>query len=431
MAVAAEAIGLILSGLTRAAPRQSDRPAKTWPITLNLLTIALVGGAAGAPMVGALRENVQESYGVPFWAVGVAVGVLGALAGAVGLAVTSWLRGVGRLGFIRAGLATFLVGFALLWAVPAEASSIALWMLAAGWFLTTFGRGLTLVSNAVFTDLWAHRPHTGVILLHATNAVGKLAAPAVALVLLAMLSTSAFQPNAGVYSVILVALLAAAMLWPKAGVARLNASAGHRPGGGASIFRQGLFWLICVDFLFISGAEAGVASTLASFVEKQRAPALGLSARAWSQVVLAAMQMGVLSGRLIGVWVSGRFGEKPIIVACLLCAPAVVPMALATHPAVYAPAALVLGMAFSAVWPAHFSLAARHFPHDKTALAMGAGLGTLVGVNGFVLLASLVGNNPDHLPWAMMASTAAIGLYALTLLTVWWRRRPVSAADRQ
>jgi fucose permease len=410
----------------RAEPVQDAGPVKTWPITLNLLTIAFVGGAAGAPIVGALRESVQEAYDLPFWAVGAAVGALGALAGAMGLAITSMLRRVGRLQFVRAGLATFLIGFVLLWTVPASVSAVALWMLAAGWFLTTFGRGLTLVSNAVFTDLWAHRPHTGVILLHAVNAGGKLAAPAVALALLAALGTGALQPNAGVYAAMLGALVLAALAWPKSGVAELNVSAARQRPPGPSILRQGLFWLICVEFLFISGSEAGVASILASFVERQRAPALGMSARGWSQVVLAAMQTGILGGRLLGVWVSGRLGEKAIIAACLLCALAALPTALATSAAIYAPAALVLGVAFSAVWPAHFSLAARHFPHDKTALAMGAGLGTLVGVNGFVLLASLAGNNPDHLGWALIASTAGIGVYAVSLLTVWCRRRPAA-----
>ena len=434
--MAPDAIRPILSGSMHPQPAQPGGRAKTWPITLNLLTIALVGGAAGAPIVGALRENVQESYDVPFWAVGVAVGVLGAAAGAAGLVVTSLLRRVGRLQFVRAGVATFLLGFVVLWRVPAGpaplgASSIALWMLAAGWFLATFGRGLTVVSNAIFTDLWAHRPHTGVILLHATNAVGKLAAPGVALALLALVGTGAVQPNAGVYSAVLVVLLVGAIAWPKSGVAALNVPADRARRPGPSILRHGLFWLICVEFVFISGSEAGVASILASFVEKQRVPAWGMSARGWSQVVLAAMQAGVLSGRLIGVWASGRFGEKPIIVACLLCALAAVPTALVASPIVYAPAAMVLGVAFSAVWPAHFSLAARHFPHDKTILAMGAALGTLVGVNGFVLLASLIGNAPHHLPWALMASTAGIAPYALTLRIVWWRREAPGQFERR
>ena len=427
--MAPAAAGRILSALTRPDPPQPADRATTWPITLNLMMISFVSGAAGAPIVGALREGVQDAYGLPFWAVGVAVGVLGAAAGAAGLAVTSLLRRVGRLQFVRAGLTAFLAGFVVLWLVPAEpaplgASSIALWMLAAGWFLATFGRGLTLVSNAVFTDLWAHRPHTGVILLHAVNAGGKLAAPAVALALLVGAGTRAFQPNAAVYAAVLAVLLAAALAWPRSGVAALDLPADRGRPPGPSILRNGLFWLVCAEFVFISGSEAGVASTLASFVEKQRLPVWGLSARGWSQVVLAAMQGGVLSGRFIGVWVSGRFGERPIIVACLLCGLAVLPTALVASPVVYAPAALVLGVAFSAVWPAHFSLAARRFPYDKTALSMGAALGTLVGVNGFVLLASLAGNDPDRLPWTLIASTAGLAVYALSLLTVWRVREP-------
>ena len=388
--------------------------APTWRITGNLLMVALVAGTAGAPIVGALRESVQESYGIPFWAIGAGVAALGALAGVVGLAVTWRLPGVGRMTFIRTGMIVFMSGFLTFYLLPESPGPLALAMLAAGWFVLTFGRCLAAISNAVFTDLWSHRPHTGVILLHAVNSIGKLLAPLAALVLLAL------RPNALLYSGILAVLVLDALTWPRASVAALNVTARDRPVGEAAgaIIRRPLFWLMCAEFLLIGGSEAGVASILPSFIERHRLPAAGLSPRRWSEVVLVAMHLGIVAGRFGGVLVSRRLGERPIIMACLLCGLAVVPAVASASPAVYLPCFFVLGLAFSATWPAHFALMARRFPHDKTVLSMGAAMGTLAGVNGFVLLSSLIGNDPGRLPWAIVISTAGMGVFAVSFFAL-------------
>jgi len=382
-------------------------------ITANLLMVATVNGAAGAPLVGALREQAQEAFGLSRRAVGAGVAALGLAAGVGGLILISCLPRAKRLQLFRAGLLVALAGFGSYCFLPPPGPG-AIAVLCAGWFVLTFGRGLTVVSNAVFTDLWHHSPHTGVILLHATNSLGKLLAPALALLL-----TAAVTRNAVVYTVILAVLALDALSWPRpavAGLARAEQEQTAARPRGRSVLRRPLFWLICVEFFFIAGSEAGVASILPSYVENHRPGAAGLSPRAFSEVVLAVMVLGIVAGRFAGVLASRRLGERAIIAGCLLCTLAVIPAVASARPGVYLPCFFVLGVAFSATWPANFALAARSFPHDKTILSMGASLGTLAGVNGFVLLASLIGNRPEHLPLAVLVSAGSMAVFAATFL---------------
>ncbi|MCK4624791.1 MAG: hypothetical protein KAV00_05735, partial [Phycisphaerae bacterium] len=59
----------------------------TW-ITGTVLAVSLAAGAGGAPLVGALREGVQEQFALPFWVTGAGVGVLGLAAGILGMILT-------------------------------------------------------------------------------------------------------------------------------------------------------------------------------------------------------------------------------------------------------------------------------------------------------------------------------------------------------
>ncbi len=73
-------------------------------------------------------------------------------------------------------------------------------------------------------------------------------------------------------------------------------------------------------------------------------------------------------------------------------------------------------------WSAYFALAARRFPNDKTILSMGATMCTIAGINGFMLAASLIGNNPANLPWAVLASAGSIVVFAVCFFALPMRR---------
>ncbi len=390
----------------------------TW-ITGTVLAVSLAAGAGGAPLVGALREGVQEQFALPFWVTGAGVGVLGLAAGILGMILTRRLPGVRRTGLFRVGLILSFLAFGLycfirggdFWAIAG---------LAAGWFIMSLGRSFAGTSNAIFADLWHHSPHTGVILLHAINSIGKVIAPVMVLVIGAGLGG-----NARVYAVIWLVLTLVVFTWPRKAIAHLDCTEQHQHAEarkGAPVLHSPLFWLVCLQFAFIAGSEAGVTSTLPSFIERHRQGIWGLSARGFSQVVLVVMLLGIVAGRFVALIASRRAGERGIIKVCLVSAVAAVPAVLHPAPAVFLPCFFILGITFSATWPAFFALAARRFPNDKTILSMGATMCTIAGINGFMLVASLIGNNPANLPWAVLASAGSIVVFAVCFFALSMRR---------
>ncbi len=390
----------------------------TW-ITGTVLAVSLAGGAGGAPLVGALREGVQEQFALPFWVTGAGVAVLGLAAGILGLIIARRLPGIGRLALFRAGLVLSFLAFGL-YCFLQQSNFWAIAGLAAGWFVLSLGVSFTGTANAIFADLWHHSPHTGVILLHVANSIGKVVAPAMVLVIGASLGG-----NARVYAVIWLVLTLAAFTWPTKAISHLNRTE-HRQHAAArkapSVLRSGLFWLVCLQFAVIAGSEAGVTSMLPSFIEKHRQGLWGFSARGFSQVVLVVMLLGIVAGRCAALAFSRRVGERGIIKVCLPCAAAAVPAVLYPAPAVFLPCFFVLGFAFSATWPAYFAMAVRRFPNDKTVLSIGVTVCSLAGINGYILTGSLIGNNPAYLPWAVLASAVSIALFAVCFFALPMRR---------
>ena len=80
------------------------------------------------------------------------------------------------------------------------------------------------------------------------------------------------------------------------------------------------------------------------------------------------------------------------IVLCLLCGLFALPGVLMPAPAVYVPSLFLLGVTFSATWPAFFTLSARGFVADRTAYSTAAGLATQIGISLCIWMASALGN---------------------------------------
>lgn len=129
--------------------------------------------------------------------------------------LTRRLPGIGRLALFRTGLVMLFLAFGLYCFIRGD-NSWAIAGLASGWFIMSLGVSFTGTPNAIFADLWHRSPHTGVILLHAINSIGKVVAPMMVLVI-----GSGLSGNARVYAAIWVTLTLAAFAWPRKAVAHL------------------------------------------------------------------------------------------------------------------------------------------------------------------------------------------------------------------
>ena len=383
-------------------------------------------GAMGAPLIGPVREALQSDVGISRLTLGVwlfLLTVVGSLAGmAIGLAV----QNATRVGLFRAGAVSLAFG-CLLIAMAPPTPGWGLVMLGAAWLTINLALSLANTGNGIFVDLWPRTPHTGVILLHAVNALGKLAAPLLVLVL-----GTQVQTNGVVYFALFTVLAVLAFTWPRRAVADLTAMEKAQAEAGAPrLPRKPLLWLCVIQFAFISGSEAGATSILGSmiFVRGSEhvpawAAAWGMDITNWQAAAVAMLLLGIVLGRLVFVTLSFKWlTARQTTVACLACGVAVVPATWVHEPLVYMPALLITGGCFSATWPAFFGLAAKNFPTDKTFLSLASAVCTKVGVSGGILLGSAIGNDDAWLPMAFFVSTASMGLFAIFLLATPGGRR--------
>jgi len=392
-------------------------------IQLNILLVLMVNGAMGAPLLGPVRETLQDQTGLSRGRLGLWIFVIGTLGSALGLIAGILGQHIKRTTLFRIGVVLETLACLLL-VMAKPGPGWLLLSLAMAWLLLGSARTMTNTGNGIFTDIWRHSPHTGVILLHAVNAGGKLLAP------LAVLAIgTALRPNAAAFTALLVLLLIGSWFWPAADVDSLKQAEQRqaRPDRPA-LPRNFAIWLCAVQFGFIAGSEAGATAILASLMQTLRnAPAAWPWPDKWPAAMTAVMLLGIVLGRIVFMISSRKLGERAILIICLLCGFAALPAALATHPGVYVPALLLTGVCFSATWPAFFSLAARAYPAEKTFLSLSSAFFTAVGVSGCIYLSSAVGNETSRLPLAFIASTAVMILFALYLFATPFGRRLESA----
>jgi len=321
-----------------------------------------------------------------------------------------------RTSFIRIGTLIIIGGMLLLALVqPAPGWSAA--ALAGGWFLILFGGALGGMSNATIMDLWKRSPQTGVILLHGTNSLGKILAP-----LLVFIVGTQLSRNAWIYLVLMVLIMVSMAAWPRDMMGKLKKEEQeentlHAPG--LRSWKNVWFWLAAMQFAFISGSESGVVSILGSFIITARpAPFTGMDQASYAALVLIIMQLGIVAGRFLFVFLSSRLKARSIILLCTLFCVFAIPGVRVSLPLVYLPSLFLLGVTFSATWPAYFALASGHFPAERSAFAMASRLFSVVGINGCILLSSFIGNRDALIPAAIISSTAVIILVPVFLWVI-------------
>lgn len=409
--------------LTHQNPRDSaDRavhPRGRRGIQINVLTVMLVSGAMGAPLLSPIRETLQADAGISRAALGLWMFVLGAIGSGLGLVGGILARRTPRTTLVRLGSFTLAISCWLL-ALCEPDGPWTLMGLGAAWLLISASRPLVATSNGIFADMWEHRPHTGVILLHAVNAGGKVVAPLVVLVIGANLT------GAGLLFALLTTLLALhALAWARPAVAQLVAGEERQLDHAAPhLPREPAIWTIAFMFFLIAGSEAGLTAILGSLIETSRpAPLESLTSARWAAVCTMVLLLGILLGRIVLTQLSGRLGERTIIGLCLLCGVFTFPAALARHWTLYLPSLLMTGVMFSATWPAFYALAARTYPAAKTFLALGAAFFTLLGTSACIYFSSAVGNVEARLPLAVILSAAVMLPFAVYLYATPWGRR--------
>ncbi len=379
----------------------------------NVLLVVFGTGAMAAPIVGAVRESFQQQMGISRGQLGLWVFLIGMAGAGIALALCMLLRGTVRASFVRLGILGMFVGCGLL--VLGGADGIrGLVLLGAGWFAIRLGHPLTGSANGIFADLWESSPHTGLIILHAVNSAGKVAAP-----LAVALLGSDVRPASLVFTTMFGALLVESLLWPKESLRELrDIELSRETEPRLRVPRDPLVWICVLQFAFIAGAEGGATSIMGSLVEELRpVPLEWISAETWPSVVLTLLTLGIFVGRTVFAVLSFRLSERAILAVCLLCGLFSVPAAFVAEPLVYVPSTFLTGVCFSATWPAFFSLAARTYPVERTFLGIAALFFSALGIWSGTFLTSAIGNVERYLPHAFVAGTMLMVPFVLFLFT--------------
>jgi len=380
-------------------------------IQISILLLVLGLGSMGPPVIGALRESVQQEAGLSRADLGMWVFLIGTGGSLVAMAMGVLMRRTIRPTFVRAGMFGMFAGCCLLaWVRPAPGWALA--PLAVGWLVMRIAHPLGGASNGVFADLWESSPHTGIIILHALNALGKVLAP-----LAALLLGTAVRPTALAFAALFGLLALESLFWPRESIRHLKEIEEGRGTGRLRLPRDPFIWACTLQFAFIAGAEGGAVSILGSLVTRLRpVPVEWISPGQWPSVVLIVITSAIFLGRTFFAVFSLRMTERAILRACLTCGLFAVPAAFLRSPALYLPSIFLTGICFSATWPAFFGLAARAYPPERTFLSLGAMFFTAIGLWGTTFVSSAIGNVDRFLPHAFVASTAFMLPFACFLL---------------
>ncbi len=334
-----------------------------------------LSGLIGTGLVGPVRPAIEAEFGLSHAAFG---GGLAVCQIAVNVALLlAILPRLGRLtGALRLGLGLLCGAGGLSLAFLAREWPGYL----AGWSMLMAGTMLAGVLNNISMTLWRDDPRRGVVLLHAFNAIGKVAGPLTVSSTLTLGWRGGYQIAAGLNALLLAAFLLACRRWGE-----VLDSSSALPATAKVGFRLPGYWLALAGIGSISGGEAAFATLMPTYFIQVR----GLTEQQAS-LLLALHLVGLATGRFVAAGCGTRVSNRRVIVACLACGVGIFPAILAPSPWLYGLGLFLLGGMFSATWPAFFAEAAERLTEHRSLLAYGSSLGNVVGIALCVWASSLI-----------------------------------------
>lgn len=337
-----------------------------------------LSGLIGTGLVGPVRPAIEAEFGLSHAAFGSGLALSQITVNFLMLLVVlprlSRLSGGLRLGL---GLVCGTSGLAVAFLARQWPAYLA------GWSTLMAGTMLSGVLNNISMTLWRDNPRRGVVLLHAYNAIGKVAGPLTVSAALAWTWRGGYQIAAGLNALLLLVFLLACRSWSDV----LDASSAL-PREAKAGFRLPGYWLALAGLGMIAGGESAFATLMPTYFIHVRG-----AAPAHASLLLALHLAGLATGRFVAAGCGSRVTNRQVIYGCLACALGIFPSILSPHPLVYSVGLFILGGTFSATWPAFFAAAVERLPEHRALLAYGSSLGSVTGIAVCVWGSSLIA---DH-----------------------------------
>jgi len=350
-------------------------------------------GLIGAALIGPNRLSIERTFNLSHETFGAAFAIIQIMCSIAVLVVATRLKRLNNLNALIISLLIQIIGFITLYWAP---NAI---LLALGWTCVTLGIVIGSVCNNISADLWTNNPARGVTLLHGFNGIGKVTGPLIAAYCLLIGWRLSFLVVAAITLIILLAFYH----YKK----RYDIPTPAEQTFQNHIFKVPTYWLCILPFGLIAGGDVAFAALVPLYYETVH----HYTAQNAS-LLLTFHLFGLVVGRFVFAYLSGRISNNTIIGICLIFGVtiflAIQEMSLTIHLA----GLFGMGVLYSSTWATFYAQAARFIPPQASHLLdFGTALGNALGIAVCVYLSSVIADL--NLDWAMIFCVAVLWIFGL------------------
>ena len=366
------------------------------PLAISALGAGFTSGIIPAGLLPANVLNIEHAYSLSHSEMGRIIGLSMILGGCAGGLIGGVL--CSSIGALRTLLLSFVMVAGALGSIGLihdfRATEIGL----VGYF---FAHGFMGSSNALSAHMLPDRQR-GVTLLHAFNALGKLAGPLLASLFLYAAWRKGFLATAALALVLAVPAILALSGGRHVHIGRKQPEDGH-----AGI----AFWVSVLGFAFIAGSEIAVALWVPAYGQKVRNFTAGKS-----NLLLSIFLVGLIVGRFAFSALSRKLTTSRIIGICGASVFFAIPAVSFRHYPLTAVSFLLFGLAFSAMWPTYFAHLAHIFPEH---IGLMSGAAVFTTQIGFAACSYASGRLAEiSLAYPILFGAAVMGVFTLAFFAL-------------
>jgi len=362
------------------------------------LCLGGLSGLMATGLLGPFRDAFIKEYHITQSQLGTTLAIIGIVLGGLGIWQGPKLADrIGRYRLLKCSVGMMVIGLAGCGLFKGLTG------LAVFWGLFMLGGYLSIIVNAVVTDLWCGEPRRGVLLLHTMLSLGKIVGPVVAWLCMIFLLRTPWRGFFFFGSACTLTILVFLSFVRQRKVYRPKE---EHPWEEARLERPVLLWLAAALLGITAGGENALATIAPSFYHQQ----YGLSSKeaAW---LLAFHFIALTAGRFLFVWLGGKLTCRAVVAISILPAALIVPAAYSSSRAVSIGSFILVGLGFAAMWPAIFAHMAEVFSRNRSRLTLAVGVMNAAGIAGGIAATSWLIMTAPSL--ALLLGPAALILCAI------------------
>lgn len=359
-----------------------SNPAHVRAAMIGALCLGGLSGVMATGLMGPFRTAFVKEYGITQSQLGMTLAAIVIVLGFIGIWQGPKLADrIGRYRLLKCSVGMMVIG------LTGCGLFTGLTTLAVFWSLFMLGAFLSIIVNAVVTDLWREEPRRGVLLLHTMLSVGKIVGPVAAWVCMIYLVRRPWRGFFFFGSAITLMILVF-LSFVRQG--KVYHSKEDHPWKEEPPDRPVLLWLTAALLGLMAGSENALASIAPVFYYQQHDVTLKFAS--W---LLAFHFIALTAGRFLFVAFASKLTCRTIVAISIVPALLIVPAACSSSQVVSIACFVLAGLGFAAMWPAIFAHMAAVFSKNRSRFTLAVGLMNAAGIAvGIAATSRLIGTRP-------------------------------------